>query len=159
MTKQKKGSSSNERSLSEMQKVVRKPHAASHLPALYPYSSSLCRNNKAGQAVWVWGRTEQQELLWGWTWRPPDFICSLSMLSCGSFFSRPILLHYVWRNAQDKTSIGFMEGASKSHLTLHTSRTYPSLPALLHKASRCQHLQQNSFDFTAAHDFIPLQLL
>lgn len=52
-----------------------------------------------------------------------------------------------------------MEGASKSHLALLTSHTHPSLPAPLHKASQCQHLQQKSFDFTAAHDFITLQLL
>lgn len=67
---------------------MRKPHAASHLPALYPCSSSsLCCNNKAGQAVWVWVRTEQQELLWGWTWGPPDCICSLSILRLWEFFS------------------------------------------------------------------------
>lgn len=66
---------------------MRKPHAASHLPALYPYSFFLCCNNKAGQAVWVWGPTKQQELLWGWTWRRPDFICYLSILRLWKFSS------------------------------------------------------------------------
>lgn len=86
---------------------MRKPHAASHLPARYPYSSSLCCTNKAGQAVWVWGRAQ------GWTWRHPDSIRSLSILRLWKFF----LLTCFVPLCLEK-SIGLMEGASKSHPTL-----------------------------------------
>lgn len=69
------------------------------------------------QPVWVWGTTEQQELLWGWTWRHPDFICSFSILRLWKFF---LLTCFVPLSLEK--CIGFMEGASKSHLTLLTSQ-------------------------------------
>lgn len=118
MTKQKKGSSSNERSLSEMQKAVRKPHAASHLPALYPYSSSLWCNNKAGQTACVGlGHNRAAGAALGMDLETSRFHLLLFHTKIVEVLSPDLFCPICLEKC-----IGFMEGASKSHLTLLTSQ-------------------------------------